>query len=266
MQYLQNFPADVRPALEATVLDAEQRFPLGAPHLGGRSARGDALRFATHACCACAAELCLSVARGQLPYLELSPLIETLLRSLIRDTYNRSELRRFARYETGDELSYERFERLANQSIETAQLWQLVQLKRIDLSGKDRDSPSMAAGTSALDRRLAVLQEAAQANDRQRAEGHDTDGLSMAEFSALFANWIAPPHAVAPENVEDRKRRRKAQILPLLRKYRINRNKWATRAGVSRSVVYDYVNGVSTPQDNNAKAMAQVIGLAILPE
>jgi hypothetical protein len=68
------------------------------------------------------------------------------------------------------------------------------------------------------------------------------------------------------ESKENRGNRRKAAILPILKQRRLTRNTWATRAGVNRGVVYDYLHGQSTPHEKNAVAMAEAIGLLILPE
>lgn len=60
--------------------------------------------------------------------------------------------------------------------------------------------------------------------------------------------------------------RRKEVILPVLKEKGISQSRWADRAGVDPSVVYDYIAGKSTPRPENRKALAQAIGLPDLPE
>jgi lambda repressor-like predicted transcriptional regulator len=59
-----------------------------------------------------------------------------------------------------------------------------------------------------------------------------------------------------------------AKVLPILRELGISRAKWAFRAGVDPSVVYDYLKGTSNPRPESRKVLAEAIGLtaAELPE
>src|SRR5262249_15725020 len=154
MHYLQEFPTNIQPALQAIVIKAEMEHQLTG-HGGANTARTAALQYVTHTYCAIAAELCNAVEAGQMAYLDLRPSLERLRDALIRDAYGRAELPHWAQYEPRADyyrdFSREAFERLVARAVEGAQLWRLVQLKRIELAGKYPGSPSMAAGASDLD-------------------------------------------------------------------------------------------------------------------
>jgi hypothetical protein len=61
---------------------------------------------------------------------------------------------------------------------------------------------------------------------------------------------------------------RNAVVLPILESKRWTRGKWATRAGVSKNSVYQYLEGKRALTDANRKAMAEVLELKFqeLPE
>lgn len=54
---------------------------------------------------------------------------------------------------------------------------------------------------------------------------------------------------------------RRSVVLPALRLEGLTRCKWATRAGVDPSVVYDYLDGLSNPRPHSRQAMAEVLKL-----
>jgi hypothetical protein len=64
------------------------------------------------------------------------------------------------------------------------------------------------------------------------------------------------------------KQSRRQFIEPLLSKKGLSPSKWASRAGVDPSVVYDYLNDTSDPRPDSRKALAGVLGLepSELPE
>lgn len=57
-------------------------------------------------------------------------------------------------------------------------------------------------------------------------------------------------------------------VEPMLKEKGFTRSKWATKAGVNPSVVYDYLSGKSTPRPENKNALADAIGVpaACLPD
>lgn len=61
---------------------------------------------------------------------------------------------------------------------------------------------------------------------------------------------------------------RKAFMRPILREKGMTPSRWATKAGVDPSVVYDYLKGTSNPRPESRKVLAQAIGLKVseLPE
>jgi hypothetical protein len=82
---------------------------------------------------------------------------------------------------------------------------------------------------------------------------------------------IVPPK-ISPTDqctLEDtRKKARESFVLPVLQEKGMSPSKWATRAGVDPSVVYDYLSGHSTPRPDSRKALAEAIDVKIadLPE
>ena len=67
---------------------------------------------------------------------------------------------------------------------------------------------------------------------------------------------------------EIRAQARQAVVNPILQEKGMTASKWADRAGVDTSVVYDYLKGKSNPRPENRKALAEAIGLRAieLPE
>jgi hypothetical protein len=69
----------------------------------------------------------------------------------------------------------------------------------------------------------------------------------------------------APKSQEDpitaRAAAREAFVRPILRKIGITASRWATKAGVDPSVVYDYLSGRSKPMPDNRIALAKVLGV-----
>jgi len=49
--------------------------------------------------------------------------------------------------------------------------------------------------------------------------------------------------------------------MPILASKRWKRGKWATKAGVGKNSVYEYLDGRRTLSDENRKAMAEALGL-----
>jgi hypothetical protein len=69
--------------------------------------------------------------------------------------------------------------------------------------------------------------------------------------------------SIGKETHAQRAARRKTFIDPILDAKSLTRSGWAARAGVDPSVVYDYLDGISTPRPNNREALAQAIGLSV---
>lgn len=92
----------------------------------------------------------------------------------------------------------------------------------------------------------------------------ESDGTALAQTADRPVETVHSDPTT--ENDEARALRRRSVIAPILKRRHLNRNRWATRAGVNRSVVYDYMSGKSNPQPVNADAMAKAIELESLPE
>lgn len=58
---------------------------------------------------------------------------------------------------------------------------------------------------------------------------------------------------------EDVRARRQAYVLPKLADKGMSKSKWAAKAGVDPSVVYDYLAGESSPRPDSRKALAEVL-------
>ena len=54
---------------------------------------------------------------------------------------------------------------------------------------------------------------------------------------------------------------RRAVVMPILASKRWKRGRWATKAGVGKNSVYEYLNGTRTLTDQNRKAMAEALEL-----
>jgi hypothetical protein len=202
--YLDHVPEQIRPALEAIVLEAQIKDPLNGSFSGWRSAREAAWCFVARAFYGCAAELCQCVERGELPYLNLRATLEWLRDAIARDAFDRARLSEWARYQVGHDreaLTLDAFTRDARERIEQTPRWRIVALKQIELLKKSRAS-SAAVDISNLDREFVALAQLAQANDKDRAEGHANDGLSMAEVSSFFPTLVAPPQVVLDPEAE----------------------------------------------------------------
>ena len=80
------------------------------------------------------------------------------------------------------------------------------------------------------------------------------------------AGALEPAHTEAGS--EARAARRAEVIYPILRQKGMSRSKWASKAGVDPSVVYDYLKGNSNPRPESRTALAGAIGLTegALPE
>lgn len=71
-----------------------------------------------------------------------------------------------------------------------------------------------------------------------------------------------------PGSVQRTTEKRNAVLLPILNERGMSRSRWATKAGVDPSVVYDYLSGKSVLRADSRKALAEVLGLKAfeLPE
>jgi hypothetical protein len=66
---------------------------------------------------------------------------------------------------------------------------------------------------------------------------------------------------VEKTTVERRAEIRTSFVMPLLKLKGLTRSKWASKAGVDPSVVYDYLSGKSNPRPNNRNDMAEALGV-----
>jgi hypothetical protein len=75
--------------------------------------------------------------------------------------------------------------------------------------------------------------------------------------------------AAAPENSPDAlAASRQAVIMPILKRKRWTRGRWASEAAVGKNSIYDYLKGERNPGPENRQAMADALGLKVheLPE
>ncbi len=63
------------------------------------------------------------------------------------------------------------------------------------------------------------------------------------------------------EMARERSGRRSAAVMPILRSKRWSRGMWATKAGVSKNSVYEYLNGKRNLSIENRQALAEELGL-----
>jgi hypothetical protein len=61
---------------------------------------------------------------------------------------------------------------------------------------------------------------------------------------------------------------RQRVIMPILKRKRWTRGKWATQAGVGKNSIYEYLDGTRNPGNDNRQAMADALSLKLeeLPE
>jgi hypothetical protein len=131
MRYLERLGSNLRPALEAIIIDAQLKFPLGG-HFGPESAWSAALPYVRSVCCECAAELCRAVEHGQFSYSELTASLEALKAGIIREAYDRAGLPYWNRYSA--RADFDAFEREALNWLEHSDEWRAVQTERIRLA------------------------------------------------------------------------------------------------------------------------------------
>jgi hypothetical protein len=87
-------------------------------------------------------------------------------------------------------------------------------------------------------------------------------GISASSQSDMLDPRPASPLPAAEESSEGvRAAARKAVVMPILASKRWKRGKWATKAGVGKNSVYEYLEGRRTLSDENRKAMAEALGL-----
>jgi hypothetical protein len=109
----------------------------------------------------------------------------------------------------------------------------------------------------------------------QHWKNHLIDGRQPAEaprISASSQSDMLDPRpasreharALPPDEESSERSRaaaRQAVVMPILASKRWKRGRWATKAGVGKNSVYEYLDGRRTLTDENRKAMADVLGL-----
>jgi hypothetical protein len=86
----------------------------------------------------------------------------------------------------------------------------------------------------------------------------------LARLSIESAADVAQTEAeslVLENSIGGRSAKRREVLLPILASKRWTRGKWATKAGVGKNCVYDYLSGKRNPGVENRRAMADVLGL-----
>jgi hypothetical protein len=64
-----------------------------------------------------------------------------------------------------------------------------------------------------------------------------------------------------PETADERSERRSVVVMPILRSKRWTRGTWATKAGVGKNSVYEYLNGKRDLSVENREVLAEELGL-----
>jgi hypothetical protein len=99
-------------------------------------------------------------------------------------------------------------------------------------------------------------------------EDGDIRGV-FAESATLWDDIVAragipKPFDVSSESVDQRKalsEARRAAVMPILKARHWSRGKWATKAGVGKNCVYEYLDGKRSPSEENRRAMADALDL-----
>jgi hypothetical protein len=55
--------------------------------------------------------------------------------------------------------------------------------------------------------------------------------------------------------------RRQKAVMPILQGKRWKRGRWATKSGVGKNCIYEYLDGTRNPNTENRQAMAEALGL-----
>jgi hypothetical protein len=71
----------------------------------------------------------------------------------------------------------------------------------------------------------------------------------------------ATPQPSRSDLAQDKSRKRRDIVMPILDRKRWKRGRWATEAGVGKNCVYDYLAGKRNLTDDNRDAMAEALGL-----
>ncbi len=70
-----------------------------------------------------------------------------------------------------------------------------------------------------------------------------------------------PKSLLLDEGADERSERRRAVVLPILASKSWKRSRWATKAGVGKNSVYEYLSGKRNLSVENRRAMAEELGL-----
>jgi hypothetical protein len=103
---------------------------------------------------------------------------------------------------------------------------------------------------------------------------HEDERLRVADFQSQSENpqmvslLLSAEGGAGLPSALTRGQTREAFVLPRLQKLGMSKNKWATKAGVDPSTVYDYLSGKSNPRPEARKVLAEVLEIEIadLPE
>ena len=82
-------------------------------------------------------------------------------------------------------------------------------------------------------------------------------------LAAVEATQVNDAKVKAVEPNNSVAERRRGVVMPILEDQEMSRSQWAAKAGVDPSMVYDYLEGRSTPRAHNRRAMAEAIGLTL---
>jgi hypothetical protein len=122
-----------------------------------------------------------------------------------------------------------------------------------------------------------TLRKVRKHKDADRAEAAEImgDGVGSSEVKprmpppsaaagikpAIPSSPNAGPEEGGAESVLERSKRRSALVTPILASKKWTRGRWATRAGVGKNSVYEYLTGKRNLSFENRQALAQVLGL-----
>jgi hypothetical protein len=136
------------------------------------------------------------------------------------------------------------------------QYWLGRMLKRVR-EHKEANSAKTAAST----RVDVVSSEAELRMPPQSADDNAAPGILSPRCGPHEAKEEAVRETGGAESVEERAERRSAVVMPILKSKRWTRAKWASKAGVGKNGVYDYLGGKRNLSFENHRALAEVLKL-----
>ncbi len=119
--------------------------------------------------------------------------------------------------------------------------------------------PSRVARVSGVSGIQTVRDTARELEALTQAGSQEPDTIRPG--SAAKTVTVGPETIVVGESVHERSERRRSEVMPILASKRWKPNKWATKAGVSKNSVYEYLDGRRNLGTENRQALAEELGL-----